>query len=104
MAKKIDFDFKQFMLQKGERVGLGVAAAFAAVLILLGIWAGLGKSSPQPDIDKNATTLNRKVGGTRPGTPPLPPEKPIFVIGRDPDSTSTKEWVVPFNIENKGRR
>jgi hypothetical protein len=34
---KIDFDFKQFMLQKGERVGLYVAAGLAVLLIVLGV-------------------------------------------------------------------
>src|SRR6266849_347232 len=34
---KINFDFKQFMLQKGERVGLYVAAGLAVLLIALGV-------------------------------------------------------------------
>jgi hypothetical protein len=34
---KMNFDFKQFMLQKGERVGLYVAAGLAVLLIALGV-------------------------------------------------------------------
>ena len=34
---KMNFDFKQFLLQKGERVGLYVAAGLAVLLIALGV-------------------------------------------------------------------
>src|SRR6516165_537786 len=99
--KKIDFDFKQFMLQKGERVGLGVAGGLAVVLLIWGVWAGLGKSSPLPVLEKNTKNLNDMVKLSQPDTTnpkifPPPPDKPTFVKERDPNSTAMGEWLVRF--------
>jgi hypothetical protein len=41
----IKFDVKQFLLQKGERVGLYVAAGLGALLLLLGLKSALGSSA-----------------------------------------------------------
>ena len=48
------FDVKQFMLQKGEFVGLGVAGAIVVVLLLLAAIKGLGS----PGAGQNAAALN----------------------------------------------
>ena len=50
MALK-DFDFKQFLLHRGERIGLGIAVAIAALLLL---WGSKGFLAGSP-----STTANR---------------------------------------------
>jgi hypothetical protein len=57
MAKR-DFDFKQFMLQKGDKVGMGVAAGLAVLLLFLGVFMLFGKEgSLSPG--RNAENLNK---------------------------------------------
>src|SRR5262245_42730148 len=59
-----DFDYKQFLLEKGERVGLGVAAAFGALLIVFGLVSGLSggsASGTQAQIDKERTSAKNRI-------------------------------------------
>ncbi len=53
MAKKLEFDWKNFLLQKGEKVGLGVGVA---VLLLMGFFGVKGVFSGSPS--HNAKELN----------------------------------------------
>jgi hypothetical protein len=56
MAKR-DFDFKQFMLQKGDKVGMGIAGGLAVLLLFLGVFMLFGKEgSLSPTA--NANNLN----------------------------------------------
>ncbi|MCI0637764.1 MAG: hypothetical protein L0Y70_01720 [Gemmataceae bacterium] len=46
MKKKFDLDnVKQFLFEKGERIGLGICAGFALLLVALGIKSALGSGS-----------------------------------------------------------
>src|SRR5687768_15584778 len=55
MATK-DFDYKQFLLEKGERVGLYTAAGIFVLLVVLYLfWPGHGIFSPSPA--KSATEI-----------------------------------------------
>jgi hypothetical protein len=104
MAKKIDFDFKQFMLQKGERVGLAVAVAIAALLFILGVMTGLGKSSPLPEIEKNTQKLSIAINGNDKPKEEEPPKPPRFEKGINPNEMAIGEWSIPSNMEDKGKR
>lgn len=55
MAKKLDFDWKNFLLQKGEKVGLGVGAGILLLMLVFGV-KGIGSWSPS----SNAKLLNDK--------------------------------------------
>jgi hypothetical protein len=107
MAKKIDFDFKQFMLQKGERAGLGVALGLMTLLIIMGVWTGLGKKSPLPLLIKNADDLDQRVRSTTPTKKPLneapePARNPWLTP--DPEDYIATEWSMRQNMENTKRR
>src|SRR5262245_24102792 len=67
MAKK-SFDVKQFLLHKGERVGLGVAVGVAALLLLMGLLGGLSAKSPDKEISAAANGLKAKL--INPAPPP----------------------------------
>jgi hypothetical protein len=69
MAKKVKLDttkFKQFVLEKGERVGLGVALAIMVLLAGFGLLKGLSASSPAGDITKKSEELKRMIANARP--------------------------------------
>src|SRR5215471_14322007 len=55
MAKKLDIDWKNFFLQKGEKIGLGVGVAVLGVMLVFGI-KGVCSGSPSA----NAAALNAK--------------------------------------------
>src|SRR5262249_40206693 len=52
---------KEFLIAKGERVGLVAAASLMLLLLLSGISMGLGTRSQYPEVKKNATALLRNV-------------------------------------------
>lgn len=65
MAKNLDL--KQFLLQKGERLGMGVALAVMLLLIGLGAWSGFSSASPSDtaeDIKTKADAIRNKIGTT----------------------------------------
>src|SRR5262245_52552752 len=51
-----NFDFKKFMLEKGERVILAIAVAFTLLMVALGVWGLAATNSPAAV----AETLNRE--------------------------------------------
>jgi hypothetical protein len=55
MAKKLDIDWKNFFLQKGEKIGLGVGVVVLGVMLVFGI-KGVFSGSPSA----NAAALNAK--------------------------------------------
>jgi hypothetical protein len=62
MAMK-DFDFKQFLLQKGERVGLYAAGAIALLMIVLSLFLpgkGLFSASPRTSANEIASAAKDK--------------------------------------------
>jgi hypothetical protein len=107
MAKKIDFDFKQFMLDKGERFGMGVAVGLMVLLIILGVFSGLGKTSPLPKLKENAEKLDMEVRRTAPTTIPInEPPKGVKSEWEKPDQEALPvvEWLIRQNMENLKRR
>src|SRR5262249_29495252 len=69
MAKGQKFDVKQFLLQRGEFVGLGVAGAIVTILLILAAMKGF--SSPGPGANANVLNDAAKRVNTR-----LQTEKP----------------------------
>lgn len=69
MAMK-DFDFKQFMIEKGERVALGAAAALMLFLVVMGLIVnGLGSGSASAnaeDVNRLRTAGERALANSRP--------------------------------------
>jgi hypothetical protein len=107
MAKKVNFDLKQFLLQKGERFGVAVAAGIAALLLVLGIMTSLGKSSPLDSLNKGTKDLKNKIQSAPVKIPPefdKQIEPPAFIKGRDPETTPTGEWVTRVNLEDTKRK
>jgi len=60
MALKFDFDWKTFLMQKGEKIGLGVGAA---VLVLMAVFGLKGAFSVSPSA--NAENLNKKTANAQ---------------------------------------
>src|SRR5439155_18858428 len=84
-----DFDFKQFMIEKGERVGLGVAGAVMALLLVFGfvkLLSGGTASGTKAAIDEKKTRAKSKIDTSTP--PPADAEK------------DAKELMVQVNFES----
>lgn len=83
MAK--GFDFKQFMLEKGERLGFGAALVVMIALIGFGTAEGLTSDSPSTTADwikGKANTIEQQINtGSTPGA--IEPLEPIFQKGID---------------------
>ena len=62
MAKKVDL--KELMLEKGERIGLGVAAALMAIMVIVAAVGGFSRESPADtvaEIQGNARQIENKL-------------------------------------------
>src|SRR5262245_60466135 len=104
MAKKIKFDYKQFLLEKGERFGLIVAVVFTALLVVLGVMTGMKKSSPLPQLEKNTKDLDNRVLNAQPPVDKNPlTTPPRFLAGIDWVPTATYEWMPRKNWEDNKR-
>ena len=55
---------KQFLINKGERIGLFVAAGLMAFLLISGLWMGLGTRSNHLMVKQSAKGLLDKVNST----------------------------------------
>jgi hypothetical protein len=103
---KMKFDFKQFLMQKGERVGLGVALGLMAVLVLLGIFGALSASSPAKDLSKAAdelqASLNRRDGDDKTTDIAVPQIKEYYP-GVDSDRLRMVQMFDPTGAGNPKR-
>ncbi len=84
MAKQ-KFDVKKFLLEKGERVGIGMAAGVMVLMLAVGAMAGLNRDSPTKtasDITENANTIESKLrSGPALSPPGLDPSVLVTVDG-----------------------
>jgi hypothetical protein len=104
---KMNVDFKKILLEKGERIGLGVAVGFMALLLLLGAWTGLGKESPLGKLKGGTEKLNDAVRRTtfQQGVYPPPPTVDLKSTEHlEPDTAAMKEWFAPVNLEDTRKR
>jgi hypothetical protein len=90
-----DFDFKQFLLQKGERVGVGLAGFVAVALIITSLfWPGRGLFSGSPGA--NASSLKSKAASVH--------QRQMTATPQDADKPSKDESLATklaeqFNVE-----
>jgi hypothetical protein len=107
MAKKMNVDFKKILLEKGERIGLGVAVGFMALLLILGAWSGLGKQSPLGQLKSKTKSLNDKMASSRFDPVKYPkPEGAKMTKGDDldPKATKVEDWFGRQSPENTKKR
>jgi len=110
MAKQ-KVDIKQFMLEKGERLGMGIAAGIMLLLLAVGAYAGLTRESPSETVSKitsDAGTIEQKLQSGEALSPPGV-DKSILVQmdGRfiDPEGFRTKvDLVGDEGVGDKKRR
>ncbi|HEX4588784.1 MAG TPA: hypothetical protein VH120_02565 [Gemmataceae bacterium] len=77
--KKAGIDFKQVLLQKGERYGFYAAAAILALFLFLGAFKAVSSESTSTivnNFDKGVKQIDQKIA-RRPGDPP-PPLNPVI--------------------------
>lgn len=111
-----EFDAKQFLLEKGERVGLGVAVT---LMVLMLIWSlfkppnGFFSGSPATkakELNKSTSDLENALATRTPGPNDKPEERgegkliALDTQGLNPDSYATAMWFEPRMQENKSRR
>ncbi len=119
MAKLKEFDFKGFLLEKGERVGLYAAGAIAFLMIVVSLfWPGNGLLSPSPrkKADEMVATAGQKkqqIVTAKPGDAEadelrkVPPElqKQAGNVAEDPDLFRfAGELFVPRDIPSNKRQ
>jgi hypothetical protein len=83
-----DFDAKQFMLEKGERVGLGVALFLMVLLIIVSLFLpshGFFSGSPTEkakSLEKSAGSVQQQLASSQPGEEdkPQPAERTLAAI------------------------
>ncbi len=115
MSRK-DFDAKQFLLEKGERVGLGVAVTLMVLMLILSLFMpGKGFFSGSPaakakELRKITEDLENKLVTAVPGPNDKPAERgegkliALDTKGLNADNYATAMWFEPRLQENKSRR
>jgi hypothetical protein len=83
-----EFDAKQFMLEKGERVGLGVALTLMVLMLIFslfmpssGFFSGSPSGKAQP-LEEGSKQLNNALATRTPSDKDLPPDKDPKSAGR----------------------
>jgi hypothetical protein len=79
----LKFDLKKFMLEKGERVGLGIAVAIGAILIVKGVIAAASSGSPSENtrkMKKGSEALAAKKEMSRPPEEMARPDPREFTV------------------------
>src|SRR6516164_9155518 len=77
-----EFDAKQFMLEKGERVGLGVALTLMVLMLIFslfmpssGFFSGSPSAKAQP-LEEGSKQLTNALATRQPGDNDTPPKDP----------------------------
>src|SRR6266849_2113793 len=68
MALKFDFDWKEFLMQKGEKIGLGLGVAVLGLMLVVGLKGAFSASpsSNAADLNKKTAEANRKLKENQP--------------------------------------
>jgi hypothetical protein len=111
MAMK-DFNFKQFMLEKGEWVGLGVALAIMLPVFGIGMMKILSSPGPSSNADRLKALAKAAEQRINTANPPEDADKPpkeffsnVTYERVDPDAYSTPvNWFLASSIEDTRRR
>jgi hypothetical protein len=110
-----EFDAKQFLLEKGEQVGLGVAVTLMVLMLIWNLFVpphGFFSGSPATkakELNKNTEDLENALRTRMPSKQDLPEEREgkllaLDVQGLDPDNYATGMWFEPRLKEDKARR
>lgn len=108
-----DFDFKQFFLEKGERIGLGVCAAFMALLLVGGVIKAVTAGSPSKTagvVKTKAEGAKQRIDLSRPDPSDFEKDKKelaaqIIFDPIDPDAVRpANDLFVSTSVEDKKRR
>jgi hypothetical protein len=108
MKKFKDFDAKQFLLEHGERVGLGVGGAIALLLIVFGLFMpghGFFSGSPAENaraMDAITKDVNDQLLNNRPIKDDLPPDDSNRKL-IDLDRSRVRATEYPLNALFEGR-
>jgi hypothetical protein len=111
MALK-EFNFKQFLLQKGEWLGLGFALVIMLPVLGIGMMKILGSPSPMSNalaLEKLTRDADQRIQNAKPSDDADKPPKEFFTeltyAAVNPDAYSTPTpWIVPSTIEDTKRR
>ncbi len=110
-----EFDYKQFLLEKGERVGLGIAVTLMVLMLIKSLfWPGGGIFSDSPKTKAKAlgddtTKLDDALHNSQPGPDDLPKKAEGRLIEFDKrylvsDNYATPYFFEPRIKENPARR
>lgn len=111
-----EFDAKQFLLEKGEQVGLGVAVTLMVLILILSLfWPGPGFFSGSPatkakELNQQTDRLETALQSAQPGTNDKPEERgkdKLIALDTqilDPDKFASGMWFEPRMREDKSRR
>jgi hypothetical protein len=97
---------RQFLLHRGERVGLAVVGTVALLLALSGVLAAMRARSPEPDLLKAARQLDEKIDGAgRGGGVAQVAEAPAADwAAAEPDRLGRDPWFDPGQLQDGSRR
>ena len=116
MAKKFDFDWKNFLLQKGERVGLYAALGIMGLMLAFGLfWPGSGIFSGSSSANaraladlnqaaSNALANNKPTGADAEDTVTDPKYKQAGDLELASVSRPSTGYFAPFEREETRRR
>ncbi|MHB1422866.1 MAG: hypothetical protein ACYC3I_06670 [Gemmataceae bacterium] len=110
-----EFDYKQFLLEKGERVGLGVAVALMVLMLVFSLFMpskGFFSGSPAAkakELKGSTDQLETAMRTKTPGSNDLPEKGEDRLIKLDttylqPEYYKTEGWFEPLQKDNKMRR
>jgi hypothetical protein len=110
-----EFDAKQFLLEKGEQVGLGVALTLMVLMLILSLFLpskGFFSGSPgakAKELNNSTKQLEDALATRQPAEKDLPEKREGKLIALDtqglvPDNYATEIWFEPRMKENKARR
>jgi hypothetical protein len=114
MSRK-DFDFKQFLLEKGEQVGLGVAVTLMVLMLIWSLFVpphGFFSGSPAAkarELNQSTEQLETALRSNQPKESDLPQQREGKLIDLDTtpllsDNYPTGTWFEPRMKEDKLRR
>jgi hypothetical protein len=110
-----EFNAKQFLLEKGEQVGLGVALTLMVLMLILSLFMpskGFLSGSPGAkanELNNSTSQLERALTSNQPAEKDLPEKREGKLISLDtayllPDNYATQMWFEPRMKEDKSRR
>lgn len=110
-----EFDAKQFLLEKGERVGLGVAVTLMVLMLILSLFMpskGFFSGSPAgkaKELNNTTADLDNRLKTSQPQEKDLPEKREGKLIafntsGLDTDNYGTELFFEPRMKENSARR